>query len=306
MVTSELQKVYNLNNPKGGYSYYTLYRGESTDTKPAYAQTGDVFEEYGTGKVYTCVRTKGKAVWTEDPNAKRQTETGGGGGSLPADFPAEGSANANKFIGFDANGDYAAKDAPSGGAEKFIVTLTQDEQTEEWTFADGATIADIAAADEAGKIVVAKYPVGEGMNIEIQLVAVDDAQGVIAAIFAGIDVFNENKSVVSVACINQGEEDAIQVEETPIPTSTNEPLIVTLTAGSTEGQFVGDKTYKEAYDAYIAGQNVVFYAPSVNGMAEHVNAAENNTSGDNPYALATKSFTSNGAANDYITITVGG
>lgn len=298
MVTSELQKAYNLNNPKGGYSYYTLYRGESTDTKPSYAQTGDVFEEYGTGKVYTCERKKGKAVWTEDPNAKRQTETGGGGGSLPADFPVEGSANANKFIGFDANGDYAAKNAPSGGADKFVVTLTQENGT--WT-AD-KTIAQILEANAANKVVTCKivYESDDVPHYEIPLSAAMDVAGIV--VFGGVSLYERSVTVVASGIAAIGG-DTWHIDQKEIPTST--PVIVTLTAGATEGQFVGDKTHKEAYDAFIAGQNVVFYAPAVNGMAEHVTAVENNTSAANPYVISTKSFNSSGIAGDVITITVG-
>lgn len=41
-----------------------------------------------------------------------------GGNSLPSNFPAEGSANANKIIGFDAQGNYTAQTASSGGSSE--------------------------------------------------------------------------------------------------------------------------------------------------------------------------------------------
>ena len=84
-LTSEKQKEYNLKTPKGGYSYYTLYRGvydptNGIDERPSYADTGDRFEPVDSDKVYVCTRRKGKATWAEDPNAQRQTETGDGEG----------------------------------------------------------------------------------------------------------------------------------------------------------------------------------------------------------------------------------
>ena len=51
---------------------------------------------------------------------------------------------------------YGGSDSDS--AEKFVVTLTQNEQTEEWTVADGVTIADIVAADAANQVVVCRVP----------------------------------------------------------------------------------------------------------------------------------------------------
>lgn len=254
--------------------------------------------EIDTGKRYYFANK----AWHEAP-ARGGSGDGEGSSSLPANFPTEGTANANKFAGFDENGLWTAKDAPSGGsAEKFIVTLTQDEQTEEWT-AD-KTVAEIVAADEAGKIVVAKYPVGEGMNTEIQLVVVDDAQGVIAAIFAGIDVFNENKSVVSVACINQGEEDAIQVEEIPIPASTNAPLIVMLTADGSTGNFVGDKTNGEVYSAFNAGKAVVLSASVGSSTFKLAVQYASYDGTDYEFAFIDSTAIKNtisGGANDYVT-----
>lgn len=191
-----------------------------------------------------------------------------------------------------------------GGAERFVVTLTQENDT--WT-AD-KTIAEIVAANAAGKIVVAKYPVGEGMNTEIQLVAVDDAQGVIAALFAGIDVFNENKSVVSVSCLNQGEEDEINVEETPIPTSTNAPLIVTVGDGETAGTLVGNKTYSEVNTAIRSGKTVVLNVDTANYHTSVyvVSCALS----DNTYYLRVNIGEDlallSGSANDYVSITMGG
>lgn len=79
------------------------------------------------------------------------------GGSLPANFPAEGAANANKYIGFDANGDYTAKEGGSGGESYDTVFTTHDGVT----FAASHSIADIIAASVANKPCQAKAYLGE-------------------------------------------------------------------------------------------------------------------------------------------------
>lgn len=184
---------------------------------------------------------------------KESSSSGSSGGEgLPADFPAEGSANANKFLGFDANGDYTAKDAPAGGgAEKFIVTLTQDAQTEAWT-AD-KTIAEIVAADEANKVVVCKVVYAE--NVLPPFEVPFSAALTYAALFGGVTAHDKTEALVVFGMLDEG------VTQWTVDTiklgSSNEPLIVTMTAGATEGQFVGDKTFGEVYSAMSAGKNVV-------------------------------------------------
>lgn len=138
-----------------------------------------------------------------------------------------------------------------GGAEKFIVTLTEDDGT--WT-AD-KTIAEIVAADEANQVVVAKYP-EEAMYVELPLNTAMEYPGVYAAMFIGLANSGNNNKMVSVICSNQGSGDNISVQQQQIPTSTNAPLIVTLTADQSTGNLVGNKTYKEVYDAVDGGQTV--------------------------------------------------
>ena len=84
MLTSEKQKNYNLKYPKGGFSYYTLYRGiydpeNGIDERPVDAETGDRFEPQNSSDVYIATRKNGKTKWAIDENASRQTETGEGG-----------------------------------------------------------------------------------------------------------------------------------------------------------------------------------------------------------------------------------
>lgn len=148
-----------------------------------------------------------------------------------------------------------------GGAEKFIVTLTQDAQTEEWT--SDKTVAEIVAADAAGMIVVAKYPL-DGVLIDIPLLSAgtfsDDGVEMSIASFATI-FEGEHNTLTSITISAQGaDEDAWSVEATNIENPTNAPLIVTMTAGATEGQHVGDKTFAEIHAAATAGRVVVFVA----------------------------------------------
>lgn len=68
-------------------------------------------------------------------------------------FPAEDSANANKFLGFDANGDYTALDNP---IFKVNYILTEDLQTPgKFTATTETEYADILGAMNAGKAVCA-------------------------------------------------------------------------------------------------------------------------------------------------------
>jgi len=186
-----------------------------------------------------------------------------------------------------------------GGAEKFVVTLTRENDT--WT-AD-KTIAEIVAADEAGKIVVAKYP-NSGMYTDLPLSSAVEYQGIYGALFIGfVNSGNDNK-IVSVQCTNQGSGDVIATTEQPIPTSTNEPLIVTLTADQSTGNLVGDKTYKEVYDAVDGGQTV-----TLKGNTGSITFATNALSvglGNDGYSVALvfggSIVEAEGAENDFVSV----
>lgn len=257
----------------GDYPFYE-FACLSTDTKPtSLVPENSICHEIDTGKHFYF----SNGEWKELP-----PKGGSGGEGLPDNFPAEGSANANKFAGFDENGLWTAKDAPSGGgAEKFVVTLTQDEQTEKWT-AD-KTVAEIVEAYEANQVVVASYPI-DGLPIDIPLLLAgtftgDDKEGHIA--FFSLTFEGDHGTLENLVISAQGaDEDNWEVEENnyqklpigdddgdmlvwdesdeewKVGTNPNAPLIVTMTAGETEGQFVGDKTYKEVYDAFVANQSV--------------------------------------------------
>lgn len=245
----------------------------STDTKPtSLVPENSICHEIDTGKHFYC----SNGEWKELP-----PKGGSGGGGLPADFPAEGSANANKFLGFDANGDYTAKDAPSGGsAEKFVVTLTQDAQTEEWT-AD-KTIAEIFTAYGAEKNVV----VHAEQPIDIFCTGAFNAGNMKFVTFGCVTMDGTDPTTYAVLGYENQGTDGWMVNESRLPTDgksyvpafsptnngqvlgvfsgslawvdTNAPLIVTLTAGQEAGQYVGNMTFAEIHAAATAGRTVVF------------------------------------------------
>lgn len=178
----------------------------------------------------------------------KKYSSGGGSYTLPT---ASADTKGGVKIGSGLSMDGEVLSA-TGGAEKFVVTLTEDDGT--WTADE--TIAEIVAADEANQIVVAKYP-NESVYVELPLNFAVDTQEVSGAFFVGLKNAGNDNAIVSVTCFNQGGEDVIQVTETPIPTSSNEPLVVTLTADQSTGNFVGDKTFGEVNTAIGAGKNVV-------------------------------------------------
>lgn len=290
-ITSETQRKYDPN--KGGFSYYTLFHADKGE-RPSWAQDGDMLEEFGEGgKAYVCSRdAKGRIKWTEKADWDRQTGGGSSGGGLPADFPAEGIANANKFLGFDENGDYAALDAPSG-AEKFVVTLTQENDT--WT-AD-KTVAEIVAADADGEIVecVCSY---QGLSSRLQLSAIQEIEEDYAPIFAGTIHDGEGLYVLNAI----GFDDDWGFLSTPIPTSSNAPLIVTLTESG--GAITGDKTYQEVKEARLAGRPVDLVLPNVS-CASVIDVSYNGSTISVAFIANGQLATATGAPSDYVGITFG-
>lgn len=117
-----------------------IYTFGGSGTKP---ERDDIAEnskliDYSSGeKFYYDPSKAAGSKWQPD---KEPSGGGSGGDSLPENFPAEGAGNANKFVGFDENGDYTAKDAPeeipsiTGKNGKILgVTLNQDdEEQSEW------------------------------------------------------------------------------------------------------------------------------------------------------------------------------
>lgn len=311
----------NINKTKNIYTF------GGSGTKP---EREDIAEnskliDYSSGqKFYYDPSKAAGSKWQPD---KEPSGGSSGGEGLPADFPAEGSENANKFIGFDANGDYTAKDVPSGGgAEKFVVTITDNAGV-----TSNKTVAEILAAKAAGKDVVASVTSSTylGQVIELPLMwsfANEEGSAVFFSGCAPRPGQALTEAVYSVYCLAQtGQEevwgsDGVELGEgVPSYSSSNNdqvlgvssgnlawvenyaPLIVTLTAGATEGQFVGDKTYKEVYDAFMAGQNCILNSPAMLG-AFAVLAVGHETD----YTILTYGeISTSGSANDYITVTIG-
>ena len=121
--------------------------GLSTETKPTggVIADGSTFKETDTDgeyyldttwKVAKAGQMKNLPAVSSNDNGKVMKVAEGAwavglDNGLPVGFPEAGTTNAGKFLGFnDTTGAYEAKSAPSGGgAEKFVVTLTNEDDT---------------------------------------------------------------------------------------------------------------------------------------------------------------------------------
>lgn len=210
--------------------------------------------------------------------SKKYSSGGGGSYTLPT-ASADTKGGVKIGSGLTMTGEVLS--VTGGGAEKFIVTLTQESDT--WT-AD-KTIAEIVAADAAGKIVVAKAMIDK-LDAEFEfaktviLSVEDDETTVSQAAFSALlcDESDEAK-LFSVVGTNIGEGDEWDLFETdtgaelPSHSSSNNgqvlgvddgnlawvdsnaPLVVTLEYDDPQEPtaFVGDKTYGEVFTAASAG-----------------------------------------------------
>jgi hypothetical protein len=191
-----------------------------------------------------------------------------------------------------------------GGAEKFVVTLTEKNDT--WT-AD-KTVAKIVAADADGQIVVAKYPVENGY-IELPLSIAVDVDDALVALFVGIDHISSDAKIVSVSYFTDGTDTNIDVTE---QTVANAPLVVTLTLNDPQdpeetASFVGDKTYGEVFTAVSAGTpcTLVLSAAGTSVATPVLSAVSSNgTIMLYTYDTDSSAITSiQGSSSDYVTIT---
>ena len=163
-ITSEVQKKYGNTGRNTGAKTYTLFRGEALDAKPTFAQPGDVFEEYGTGKVYVASRDKkNRTVWTEDASAKRQTESGQTG--LP-NVTNDDNGDVLTVVG----GEWSKAAARSGGDDyaPLIVTLTVDNNED---LVGNKTYGEIHSAFKSGRSVIMVYEDSESDNAQAVLAA---------------------------------------------------------------------------------------------------------------------------------------
>lgn len=229
------------------------------------------------------------------------------GGSLSDTYPfASGTVGEYTYIPYlieACSQKYSS--GGGGGAEKFIVTLTQENDT--WT-AD-KTIAEIVAADEAGKEVEAHIVLDmePTMTVIAQPAVIESFQNFGAAFFyAVLEVYRGSPKLYTVvgSCANEEE---WSVTETPLGNSSNAPLIVTMTADESTGNMVGDKTYKEAFDAMQLGipVTVVIQGVAASRLIGAVLAEGNYYLTYSSIGPGTPTLTGiDGSANDYITINV--
>lgn len=169
----------------------------------------------------------------------------GGGGGLPEDFPSEGIANANKFIGFDSEGDYTAKD---GGSEKYVVTLTEDNGT--WT-AD-KSISAINTAIANGANVVAHFE-ADGTTVELHLAGYESPDTVAFAVTSG-------DTVITFVGIHVSDEDRwTRVENEFLTESPVLTVVYTTTSDGQGGITVtnASETYADILSAIQAGKAVI-------------------------------------------------
>ena len=266
--------IKNVTNIDGKSAVYDFV-GNSEETKPAGANIGEnsTFTELDTGNQFY---RKGN-TWA----TMKAPGGSSSGGSLPANFPTESAANANKFVGFDANGDYEAKNAPSSD-EKFFVQLTYDDNEGEWSA--NKTFAQIVAADAADKIVIVKAYVAQlEIELEFAKASVFSAEGDGGALFYALYCDDEgDANFYSVTCQSESGTDAWslnrgnnQKELPPVSLLDNgkilgvsggslawvEPaMIVNLTLDGTGETpvLVGNKTFGEIATARMDGKNVLF------------------------------------------------
>lgn len=225
-----------------------------------------------------------------------------------------------------------------GGDIEFVeIEMRQNEQTEELEFVLKSTLAAVYEEAQTKAVIGYCNVIDEGyaQTIHFPLLMATSAisEGVQRYdLQFGGELGEDAKSMTLIF-----EDSTIgSVEEEPgLPSGSNEgdllvwdydnsewrvksdpkaPLIVTLTAGQTAGQFVGDKTYKEVYDAFIAGKTVVVsITMTVEGnqyvTAYNVAGASYSESQGNVYYNVVYSVdsaqTQQGSANDYLTITMG-
>lgn len=210
-----------------------------------------------------------------------------------------------------------------GGAEKFVVTLTEENDT--WT-AD-KTVAEIIEAYEDGQIVEAMFNDEIGISVVLSVVGEQSNEHQRSVLFSAL-LSLEAASYYSAIGFSDGTNDQwiVTVENIGLPSysSSNNgkvlgvddgdlawvdstaPLIVTLTADGSTGNLVGNKTYKEVYDAVDGGQTV-----TLKGNTGSITFATNALSvglGNDGYSVALVfggSITeARGAANEYVMFTM--
>lgn len=275
----------NINKTKNIYTF------GGSGTKP---ERDDIAEnskliDYSSGEKFYYDPTKAAgSKWQPD---KEPSGGGSSGGGLPINFPTESAANANKLIGFDENGNYAAKEGgESTPTPETILSLTVPQMEVH----DGAYTCTIQYADltqeqqeaveslaaenyslflnttdrpltrHAKELVYAAYtynfdaqdPTAE--DFFIFSIAYDHEQIGGAAVRSNSDLTGETLNLIG------------YVEEVK-PDYT--PLIVNLTldTSSETSVLTGDKTYKEIADARMLGKSVLLIGKfDIGGLSSSV------------------------------------
>ena len=195
-----------------------------------------------------------------------------------------------------------------GGAEKFVVTITDNSGV-----TSNKTVAEILAAKAAGNDVVANVYIGMlDVTAEIPLIyafAAPEGQGhavVFSASVPGLEASIGEFIYTVYGLAATGSDDVWNSDRVSVGGSSNAPLIVTLTADQSTGNLVGNKTYKEVYDAVDGGQAV-----TLKGNIGSITFATNALSvglGNDGYSVALvfggSIAEAAGAANEYVMLTM--
>lgn len=137
----------NINKTKNIYTF----GGSGTKPERADIAENSKLIDYSSGEKFYYDPTKAAgSKWQPD---KEPSGGGSSGGGLPINFPTEGAANANKFVGFDASGNYTAKEGGSGGGRMEVTFSGVNWEDGTVSHAD-KTIEEIVAAIRAKKDVV--------------------------------------------------------------------------------------------------------------------------------------------------------
>lgn len=251
-------------NLDGGKTLYN-YVGNSEETKPEGANIGEnsTFTELDTGNQFY---RRGN-TWA---NMKAPGGGSGGGGSLPANFPEEGIANAGKYVGFDANGDYTAKEGGSGGGQ-FVVTFSNVDLEERTIGSADKTYAQVLAAVAEGKSVVASLS-GTGFLIPV-------AQAINGVPIRFSNATNTDASILALVTLASDESTSFYIDQLVSRAYLEDdiadvyrdlsPLIVNLTLDLTDPEapaIVGDATFGQIADAHAAGKNVILKSDDEDGV----------------------------------------
>ena len=237
-----------------------IYTFGGSGTKP---ERDDIAEnskliDYSSGQKFYYDPTKAAGnKWQPD-----KEPSGGSGGSLPANFPTESAANANKYVGFDENGDYTAKEGGGGGGGggQCIVTFSGADIEAGTVDSADKTLEQIAEAIAAGKPVVGFVSSEDTGDIWMPLInaVVDDDK---AFYQFGAPIGN---STFAITYGNDGGEPQIEFQVIELINRNdvleNTSLIVNLTIDGTGETPVlrGSSTYNDIVTARMTGKNVLF------------------------------------------------